>query len=812
MKYLSVCSGIEAATVAWHPLGWEPVALAEIEPFPAAVLKHHYPNVPNLGDMTKIKGEQYRGTVDVLVGGTPCQAFSVAGLRRGLIDPRGSLTLTFAKLADDMAVPFVVWENVPGVLSSKDNAFGCLLGLLAGEADALVAPGGKWTDAGFVLGPQRAIAWRVHDAQYHGLAQRRRRVFVVACPRGGADPREILFEREGLRRDTPPSREAGQGFAHDVAPCIGASGRGFERGGDTRGQDPVVAFRDPCPTITNKMQGSSGWAPYNEDAHLVGVFQQSSMKGKGTIGWEESGAAKPVKTQQDGQMVCVTGPITHALKAEGFDASEDGTGRGNPIVCQQVADTLTNCFHKHHGASGGKDALPRNHVVQQYLGNAEGGCPDVPFITSSSQCRCVNNQTPLVGAHPALNQSAKRSGGVGCSNQELFGQQGAYLVPGVVGSLSCNTGPGGTATCAMAVRTANTGANGHGVSEEMAHTLDRAQGQAVMTLAIRGRGEESNLEIREDGTANALLTPNGGRGGIGVGAVAFHENQRAEVTLNDTAGSLKVGGGKPGQGYPAVAFTRQESETLLGQGIKQGGSDARPQEAYPGKILRALRQEVGEEAFAQWGLGVLNSFLQEEVLRQAVHGCGLRLPARSRDWLVYNALSREEDHAERALLTLREAGCEGRASQGWRPSEQLLRELGAYLSKLSQPGASAAQVVRDLWAAAEGPGLLREALSTIQEVGRPAYREGQPVLAMQVRRLTCEECEFLQGFPRGYTRIPWKNKPAEVCPDGPRYKALGNSMAVPCMRWIGRRIAMVAARQCPANHIGLLPGGIHRES
>lgn len=211
MRYLSVCSGIEAATVAWHPLGWAPVAFAEIEPFPAAVLQHHWPHVPNLGDMTKIDGRQYRDDVDILVGGTPCQAFSIAGLRQGLSDARGNLTLTFVELADAIQPSFILWENVPGVLSSKDNAFGCLLAGLAGENEALLPSGKRWTDAGCVYGPTRTVAWRTLDAQYFSVAQRRRRVFVVACPRGGADPCKVLFEWEGQRRDAPPRRKDGEG-------------------------------------------------------------------------------------------------------------------------------------------------------------------------------------------------------------------------------------------------------------------------------------------------------------------------------------------------------------------------------------------------------------------------------------------------------------------------------------------------------------------------------------------------------------------------------------------------------------------------
>ena len=223
MRYLSVCSGIEAASVAWEKLGWKPVAFSEIEPFPSAVLNHHWPEVPNLGDMTKYESWKFKEAIDVLVGGTPCQAFSVAGLRKGLADPRGGLSLTFVNIADHFNPKWILWENVPGVLSSRDNGFGCFLGALAGEDGELKPPGEKWADAGCVYGPKRSIAWRCLDAQYFGVAQRRKRCFLVACPRDQGDPAKVLFEWEGLRRDTPPSREAGKGIATNVAPSLTAS-------------------------------------------------------------------------------------------------------------------------------------------------------------------------------------------------------------------------------------------------------------------------------------------------------------------------------------------------------------------------------------------------------------------------------------------------------------------------------------------------------------------------------------------------------------------------------------------------------------
>ena len=236
MKFGSVCSGIEAASVAWSPLGWKAEWLAEIEKFPSAILAHHYPQVKNLGDMTQIAREVLNGSVsapDVLTGGTPCQAFSVAGMREGLTDPRGELTMKFVELAD--AIDYVrtgrreepsiiIWENVPGVLSDKGNAFGCFLGALAGEDCELLSPGKRWQNAGCVYGPKRAIAWRVLDAQYFGLAQRRKRVFVVASAREGFDPAQVLFERDGMRRDSAPSRGKIKAVAALTANGVGTCG------------------------------------------------------------------------------------------------------------------------------------------------------------------------------------------------------------------------------------------------------------------------------------------------------------------------------------------------------------------------------------------------------------------------------------------------------------------------------------------------------------------------------------------------------------------------------------------------------------
>ena len=249
MNFISICSGIEAASVAFGPLGWKAIAFSEIEPFPCAVLAHHYPETPNMGDMSKFRDwpEELFVQADVIVGGPPCQAFSVAGLRNGLNDERGNLTLTYAEMinhADSVRSlhgkppVIVLYENVPGLLSDKTGAYGCFLAALAGETFPLEPAGGRWTDAGYVLGPKRAIAWRVLDAQHFQLAQRRRRVFVVASARDGFDPAAVLFEWDGVRRDSAPSRSAGKGFAGSVARSVALRGR--EGGGSAELGDDLM--------------------------------------------------------------------------------------------------------------------------------------------------------------------------------------------------------------------------------------------------------------------------------------------------------------------------------------------------------------------------------------------------------------------------------------------------------------------------------------------------------------------------------------------------------------------------------------------
>ncbi|HEN3818234.1 phage N-6-adenine-methyltransferase [Klebsiella pneumoniae] len=477
MIYGSICSGIEAATVAWEQLGWKAAWFSEIEAFPSAVLAERWPEVVNLGDMTKIAAAVRAGEVqapDVMVGGTPCQAFSIAGLRNGLSDARGQLTLSYVELAnaiDDKRIErgeeeaIFVWENVPGVLTSHDNAFGCFLAGLAGESCELEPSGGKWTHSGCVYGPQRTIAWIVKDAQYFGVAQRRKRVFVVASARKGFDPGQVLFESEGVRRDTPPSREP---------------------------QTAVAAL---------------------------------TARGVGTCGADDNQA-------QAGHIFaeCANGDISHTLKAEGFDGSEDGTGRGFPVI-----------------AFGG--------------GNTGGNIDVAACLTAKGQR--IDFEVETFAVH---------------------------------------------------------GTQDPDTNLELAHTLGRNHGQENACIAFSYK--DHGADASED------LSP----------------TLRAGNSDNSNAN-----GGQP----PAIAYAFKP-----GQGAKARG--------------------IG---FAEE---------QSPTLTSASSGTNLT----------------------------------------------------------------------------------------------PAVMHG-----VSVRRLMPVECERLQGFPDNHTLISWRGKEATECPDGPRYRAIGNSMAVPVMRWIGERIA-----------------------
>jgi len=432
MRYLSVCSGIEAASVAWHHLGWKPVGFSEIEPFPAAVLAHRFPHVPNYGDMTKFEEWPIEpGTVDLLVGGTPCQSYSVAGLRQGLADPRGSLMLTYLAIAARLKPRWVVWENVPGVLSSNGGRdFGTFLGALG--------------ELGY------GIAYRVLDAQYvrvggwpRAVPQRRRRVFVVGCLGDGAAAGEVLALREGLQRHLEAQSKKGKSSTTDaeggarggcwwdgsdcagtltkqnangaqrmpdkdnfgavLQPTAGTLGnRGLRSHTEIDGHGAYIPVAQPVPFTKAKRAQSvtddETWVQGQVNPTLS-LFDQGDTRATtvavahafystdGTHGVNQHPEVSPAVKVGSGLGIPSPPAVAHSLRADGFDASEDGTGRGTPLVPQAMTVRRLSARECER-----LQAFPDDWTLIPWRGKPAEQCPDGPrykALGNSMACNCM---------------------------------------------------------------------------------------------------------------------------------------------------------------------------------------------------------------------------------------------------------------------------------------------------------------------------------------------------------------------------------------------------------------------------------------
>lgn len=356
MKFGSVCSGIEAASVAWEPLGWEPVFYSEIDKFPSAVLDHHYPSIPNHGDMNEFETWNYeRNSIDLLVGGTPCQSFSIAGLRKGLDDDRGNLALTYCRMVDKLRPRWIVWENVPGVLSSnKGQDFGSIVGALV--------------ELGY------SCSWRVLDAQHFGVPQRRRRLFLVGHSSGQYDyPSKVLFESGCGFGNLKKSRKKKQDITGTVEERV-ARMRGFRdyeidgtfstcKARDYKDATDLVVYEshpidsrikeldDVSPTVTVK------WAKGAADTPLIAFSSnmsvpdcQEDLSPPLKLGGQ-SGANPPA--------ICETFAIhdkATRYKGGGDTRQNDGSGNGLGISTEGVSYTLT---------AGDRHAVCHTHNVRR---------------------------------------------------------------------------------------------------------------------------------------------------------------------------------------------------------------------------------------------------------------------------------------------------------------------------------------------------------------------------------------------------------------------------------------------------------------
>ncbi len=456
MIYGSVCSGIEAATVAWHPLGWEAAWYSEIEKFPSAILSHHYPKTPNLGDMTKLlnRSDFHERPIDLLVGGTPCQSFSIAGLRKGLDDPRGNLALIFLGLLGRSRARWVVWENVPGVLSSADGRdFASFLSGLSGRI--VNPPAEGWQNSGIIEqhGPGNfGLAWRVLDAQHFGVPQRRRRVFVVGYLGDWRRPAAVLFERHSLSGDPPPSREAAKGAAPDVSLCVTA------RSGSGR--------CDPTAEI------------------LL--------------------------------------PIAHTLRDE-HDASEDGTGRGTPLIAFS-------------GIDSGGDAT--ENLTPTLRKGGDGG-----FGQGMSVAFTQNSRSEV-----------REIGGDGQTTGAVTSEPGAQ--------------------CQNYVFESRFARNGRGAPDEIVPPLKAQSGEsgkgdaAPILFSIMPQNSGKDYKARQVDVAQALMASGQTHGNQGGDVVAFQSSQsgvregEAHATLDGNNGSRRHNG--ISDGMSVRRLTPRECERLQG--------------------------------------------------------------------------------------------------------------------------------------------------------------------------------------------------------------------------------------------------------
>lgn len=401
MRYATLCSGIEAPTVAWHPLGWQPVWFSEIEPFPKAVLAHHYPHVPDLGDMTRIhENDTYRNQpVDLICAGTPCQSFSLAGLRRGLADPRGNLTLHLLAILAEKRPRWLVWENVPGIMSSWSDA----------EADN---EGRIWQTNDFdtfLAGLRQvgySVAWRILDAQYFGLAQRRERLFVVA--HFGDDwrpPYAVLFDPASLSGHPAPGRQSGQAVAALTANGVGTCGAD-----DNQAQAGHII----TAAVTSKWAKGSGGPSGDECKNLIVGTLDAHMNDKwGCNQWVDQRhyVLEPFSFQP---RISRNGRGAPDEKVPAL-TTDNNHGYAMNVIVQPIADTITANWHRSNGAKAGNNSgiinpvlnrahgirrltptecerlqgFPDNYTRIPYRGKPAEKCPDSP------RYRAIGNSMPV---------------------------------------------------------------------------------------------------------------------------------------------------------------------------------------------------------------------------------------------------------------------------------------------------------------------------------------------------------------------------------------------------------------------------------
>jgi DNA-cytosine methyltransferase len=701
MKYISVCSGIEAASVAWHNMGWEPVAFSEIEPFPSEVLKIRFPNTPNWGDMTKFNNWP-NATINLLVGGTPCQSFSVAGLRQGLKDPRGNLMLTFLGIAERYKPKWIVWENVPGVLSSNGGKdFGSFLGAL-GEL------GYGW-------------AYRVLDAQWFGVAQRRKRVFVVGCLGDQRAAAEVLFESESVSRNPAPSREKRQAVTrtteesvggdsewltaqgHDVSPTVTSkwkTGYGGPSGGVSEMQNMVCAFKVFRKYANEKMD------------NFQAVIQPTIID-RAAFNQGENAQYEPrIEKSELMPSLVAKGPhaVAHAFKIRGGSPTETGEYGGTP------------------GKAAGKGYLGSDELAFTLAAAQD---QQIAFRKSKRAQSAEDNETWVDdGVSNTLN------------NFDLGDTRTTHAVVSV-DTFNQTTNEHTTQTLGSSA----TDVNHYGavINPPMAIRrltpveCERLQGfpelKKITTFAVWLDHQNNcvNVEIK---CRNERIN-----------AYRAEEKQKQESVLSaqesfnkNQVGNKNVAGLNVQSSYEPKVVEQSNLKRLFSSVLSA-------------EQKNLFLQLIQQENFARQ-VAVINTMLEKET-------------SNGREVLQLNTMRFTPENNGRLLALL--FGQEKEVSVN--DVENTIQEITKYTTSNLDQNIQSLDMNNQTWLCFV---LSVIALFTHEKINQKIFFE----ISTQV----------------GWTQIPWKKKPEEDCPDGPRYKACGNSMAVPCMKWIGNRIQKISER------------------
>lgn len=799
MRYLSLFSGIEAASVAWKNLpGWVPVAFSEIEEFPSAVLAHRYPTVPNLGDMTKVDWAAYHGKVDLVVGGSPCQAFSIAGLRNSLDDDRGNLTLAYARAIHAIRPSWFLWENVPGVLNTKDNAFGCFLASLAGNDAPITSglKGGKWDNAGLIVGKEYSMAYRILDAQFFGVPQRRRRVFLVGHLGDWKGPAQVLFEPQGVSGNPTKSRKKRKGTPSPApeSPEVG--------------DQPVV-------------QRFQSFGEYKEDD------KTGTMKARHT---NDNSDLVAFSTHSDGS--ATEDSKTHTLDSRAKDGPRRNQGgtiilTENPLTQEEIDDEID---HMGFNVAFTQGVLWADLPFEQQL-NIQSKAE--AYLTKEREAVCFQqncrDEVRLIGG------DGKTAGAL-ISEPGMHGQNFVAIEEPLAFSSKDDGGDAGSVSPTIR-------AGGHDGSHPNAGV------PPAVVFSIMPQNSGKDYKAREVEVTQPLMAggPVGGNQGgdfvVHTEPIPFdttqitHPDNGSNPQPGDHCPTLAKGGHPPAVIFQASELRRtgkitlQEVVPTLAADTEKGDNEAivlteKPMAFYPnnrqpdrgnyedqspalkaspnshpgviipvgidgedkvGHTLRANPSHSGDK-----GDGGMNTSVVVESYDMRGNGDGEKVPT-----LTGHHAGAISDFSPLVVKDLPDVvGTLNSAHRGIPSTDEVAG--GQVLPVIFDPLNSAAT---------------KECSTLGVNCGNSTGRSIAFPGGMQVRRLTPVECEKLQGFPPGYTLIPnytHKVKDAEaeevasylgipykkgdvlrVTPDGPRYKALGNSMATCCMRFIGERIQAV---------------------